>query len=144
MAPREKLCLKELHQRRWRTFSWAQEGPGRPRENFPQVTEGGGGVQGGGMGGGAGNRLRGGGVPPPPQHSGRDSAPKAFPYPNTSPTPLPTARNHPPTAFTSPVTALQPLWDCPNRSPPLQAKPWGGGGGCLGPLPPLKNQVLSW
>ena len=37
--------------------------------------------------------------------------------------------NRPTTAFTSPATALQPLWDCPDGPPPLQAKPWGAGGG---------------
>ena len=45
-----------------------------------------------------GNRFKGGGVPPSPQHSGPDSTPKAFPYPNTAPTASPTASNRPPTA----------------------------------------------
>ena len=39
-----------------------------------------------GGGGWAGNRFREGGVPPlPPKHSGPDSTPNAFPYPNTGP-----------------------------------------------------------
>ena len=78
-------------------------------------------------GGGAGNRLKGGGGLPPPHCP--DSIPQRHSHPPTpAPTAFPTARNRPPTAFTSPVTALQPLWDWPDGPPPLQAKPWGGGG----------------
>ena len=88
-----------------------------------------------------GNRLKGGGgcIPLPPPHC-TDSAPKAFPYPNTSPNRISNRQKPPPpTAFTSPVTALQPLWDCPNAPPPLQAKP------CSNPLrtPPGWGPALS-
>ena len=79
---------------------------------------------------GGGDRFNrgGGGYPPPPQHSGPDSTPKAFPYPNTGPNRSSNRQQPPPNRFTSPATALQPLWNFPDRTPPLQAKPWGGGG----------------
>ena len=62
--------------------------------------------------------------PPPPPSTPALTLPQRHSYtPTSAPTAFPTASNPPTTAVTSPATALQPLWDCPDCTPPLQAKP---------------------
>ena len=87
--------------------------------------------------------MGGGGTPLPPNTPALTLPQRHSHTPTPAPTAFPTASNRPPTAFTSPVTALQPLWNFPNRTPPLQAKPWGMGQYRIGASHPNASLFIS-
>ena len=64
----------------------------------------------------------GGGYPPPPQHSGRDSTPKAFPYPNTSPNRISNRQKPPPNRFHIPRGRSAAALELPQSQPSPSSK----------------------